>query len=165
MTAQPPPSTSDSDDYFAISSQFVVHAREQLEQGDRLQASEKVWGAANYALKAVAVQRGWRHQGQRTIFAIAYQLSEESQNPSYSSGLLSAQAIHYNFYDDYLDEDYISRGIESVADYVAELDRVRAAPPRPFTVSNHRDQDRLRRLLGETPAIGAHSETGFVQPA
>ncbi len=165
MTAQPLPNTSDSNDYFTISRQFVAHAREQLEQGDRLQASEKVWGAANYALKAVAIQRGWRHQGQRTIFAIANQLSEELQDPSYSAGLLNARAIHYNFYDNDLDEDDIDRGIESVANYVAELDRVRAAPPRPFTVSNHRDQDRLRRLLGETPAIGAHSERGFVQSA
>ena len=155
MTAQPSSSVSDADDYAAISRQFVAHAREQLAQGDRLQASEKVWGAANYALKAVAIQRGWRHRGQRTIFAIANQLSEESRDPSYAGGLLNARAIHYNFYDNDLDDDDVSRGIESVADYVAELDRVRSASPRPFTVSNSRDQDRLRRLLGETPAIGA----------
>ena len=156
--------TSDADDYAAISRQFVAHAREQLAQGDRLQASEKVWGAANYALKAVAIQRGWRHREQRTIFAIANQLSEEMQDPSYSARLLNAQAIHYNFYDDYLGEDDIIRGIESVAGYVAELERVRTLPPQPFTVANSHDQGRLRRLLGETPAIGAHSETGFVQP-
>ena len=154
---------SDADDCAAISRQFVAHAREQLERGDRLQASEKVWGAANYALKAVAIQRGWRHRGQRTIFAIANQLSEESQNPYYASELRGAQAVHYNFYDDYLGEDDIIRGIESVAGYVAELDRVCAAPPQPFTVAEPRDQNRLRRLLGDTPAIGAHSETGFVQ--
>ena len=147
--------TSDADDYAAISGQFVAHAREQLAQGDRLQASEKVWGAANYALKAVAIQRGWRHRGQRTIFAIANQLSEELQNPYHASELRGAQAVHYNFYDDYMNEDDIIRGIESVADYVAELGRVRSEVPRPFTVANPRDQDRLRRLLGETPAIGA----------
>jgi hypothetical protein len=89
----PPPGASDTEDYAAISHRFVVHAKDELRRGNRLQASEKVWGAANYALKAVAAQRGWRHGGQRNVFAIAYQLAEESKRPSFRQHLLAARAI------------------------------------------------------------------------
>ena len=38
---------------------MLAHAREMLERGDRLQASEKIWGAVAHAVKAVAAERGW----------------------------------------------------------------------------------------------------------
>ena len=41
------------------SERLLVHAREMIEKGDRLQASEKIWGAVVHAIKAVARERGW----------------------------------------------------------------------------------------------------------
>ncbi len=163
-TAFPPPGSSDPEDYAAISQKFVAHARDELRRGNRLQASEKVWGAANYALKAVALQRGWRHGGQRNVFAIAQQLAEEANRPYLADQLMAARGIHYNFYDNDLDETDISRGIDAVGRYVAVLDEVRVSPPQPFTIRTEQDQNRLQRLVGRTFAIGTCSEDGFVQP-
>ena len=165
MVSLPPPGSSDPEEYAAISREFVAHARDELRRGNRLQASEKVWGAANYALKAVALRRGWRHSGQRNVFAIAQQLAEETNNPFLSDQLMAARGIHYNFYDNDLDEDDVSRGIDAVERYVDTLDEVRVSPPRPFEIRNEGDQNRLRRLVGITFAVGTSSEEGFVQPA
>ena len=159
----PPPGASDTEDYATISHMFLTHAKDELSRGNRLQASEKVWGAANYALKAVAAQRGWRHGGQRNVFAIAYQLAAETDRRSFRDQLLVARAIHYNFYDNDLDEDYVEAGIEDVEEYVAELDEARISSPQPFTIRTLEDQNRLQRLTGTTFSIGAHSENGFTQ--
>ena len=160
----PPAGSYDAEDYAAISHRFVAHAKDQLDQGNRLQASEKVWGAANYALKAVAIERGWRHAGQRNVFAIAEQLAKESNRPYLNDQLFVARAIHYNFYDNDLSDSSINAGIEAVERYVAELDKVRSSPPQPFTITTTEDRNRVQRLAGRTFAIGTHSEDGFVQP-
>ena len=159
----PPLGASDTEDYTTISHLFLTHAKDELSRGNRLQASEKVWGAANYALKAVAAQRGWRHGGQRNIFAIARQLAEETSRRSFRDQLFLARAIHYNFYDNDLDEYDVRDGVDAVERYVADLDEARVSPPQPFTIRTLEDQNRLQRLTGTTFAIGAHSENGFAQ--
>ena len=159
----PPPGASDTEDYAAISHRFVAHAKDELRRGNRLQASEKVWGAANYALKAVAAQRGWRHGGQRNVFAIANQLAEETNRRSFREQLFVARAIHYNFYDNDLDEEDVNAGVDAVERYVADLDEARISSPQPFTIRTLEDQNRLQRLTGTTFSIGAHSENGFTQ--
>ncbi len=163
-TALPEPGSATSEDYAAISRRFVAHARDELIRGNRLQASEKVWGAANYALKAVAVQRGWRHRGQRNVFAVADQLAAERNRPAFKEYLMLARAIHFNFYENDLEATDIEDGIDSVEQYIADLDAVRAAPPEPFRISDERDRNRIARLVGRTFPIGAHSEGGFAQP-
>ena len=159
----PPPGASDTEDYATTSHLFLTHAKDELSRGNRLQASEKVWGAANYALKAVAAQRGWRHGGQRNIFAIARQLAEETSRRSFRDQLFLARAIHYNFYDNDLDEYDVRDGVDAAERYVADLDEARVSPPQPFTIRTLEDQNRLQRLTGTTFAIGAHSENGFAQ--
>lgn len=163
-TELPDPGSASSEDYAAISHRFAAHARDELSRGNRLQASEKVWGAANYALKAVAVQRGWRHRGQRNVFAVADQLVAERNRPAFKQHLMMARAIHFNFYENDLDETDIEESINSVEQYIADLDAVRAVPPEPFRISDRRDQNRIARLVGNTFPIGTYSEDGFVQP-
>jgi hypothetical protein len=160
----PPPGSDIAEHYAQISHRFVEHAKDQLGSGNRLQASEKVWGAANYALKAIALQRGWRHAGQKNVFAIADQLQKEFARPDLNDRLYIARAIHYNFYDNDLEDWQIQGGITSVENYVADLDMIRAAAPQPFTITTTEDQSRLQRLTGQTFALGTHSENGFVQP-
>ena len=163
-TELPDPGSASSEDYAAISRRFAAHARDELSLGNRLQASEKVWGAANYALKAVAVQRGWRHRGQRNVFAVADQLAAERNRPAFKEYLILARGIHYNFYENDLEEADIEDGINAVDRYIADLDLVRASPPQPFRISDRRDQNRIARLVGDAFPIGTYSEEGFIQP-
>ena len=54
VTAQTP-----QEPHSVHSVRLLDHAGAALEEGDRLQASEKIWGAVSHALRAVASRRGW----------------------------------------------------------------------------------------------------------
>ena len=44
-------------EYAEVSRRLIRQAAEELERGDLIQASEKAWGAAAQAVKAIAEQR------------------------------------------------------------------------------------------------------------
>ena len=151
-----------------VSRIFLDHAGVYLGQGDRIQASEKVWGAAAHALEAIGEQRGWIHNNHSHIFDIGGQLGREfGQEPRFLDYLSQAQAMHQNFYDNIRDVPAIQRALFAVAEFVDELDVIRNSPPRPYTVTDDDDRIRLGRLLGlrrgERPPIGDHSPVGYSQ--
>ena len=159
----PPPGRNTPEGHMVISRNFVDHARNKLARGNHPQASEKVWGAASHALKAVAIQRGWRHGRRSYIFAIAAQLRVEYDRPDLISKLGSADSMHNNSYSNEQGEVSIRDAIASVEQFIDDLDEVRSAPPRPFTVETNSARDRLELLLGKRVKLGDHSDVGFAQ--
>ena len=159
----PVPGSNGADDHEEISRKFVEHAREELEKGNNLQASEKIWGAAAHAVKAIAVQRGWRHGRHDFLFDIAGQVGKEFNRPDLLMPLGMAEALHVNFYENTRDEDFIQAAIDAIEQFVTDLEELRSLPPRPFTVATQAEQNRLQRLLGRRVPMGAHSDVGFVR--
>ena len=51
--------TTHSNNYAAMSRDYMARAEGYLQQGDLVQACEKSWGATACALKSIAEQRGW----------------------------------------------------------------------------------------------------------
>ena len=166
-TGLPPAGANDIDDHVAMSHRFIDHARAELRRGHRLQASEKVWGAAAHALKAIAIQRGWRHSSHLNIIDIGEQLAREFGRDDFNGHLDRADSMHKNFYENNRRAGAILSAINDVESFVAKLDEVRVLPPQPFTVTDNEDRDRLGSLLGlrrgARPAIGSHSKVGFSQ--
>ena len=150
-------------DHAAISRRFISHARDELGKGERLQASEKVWSATVHALKAIAVQRGWRHNHHEYIFPIAGQLAREFDHPDFNISINIADAQHANHYTNQQDEDAIAEAIANVEGFVADLDEVRTSPPRPVTVESNAERNRLQILLGREVPVGTHSQVGFAR--
>ena len=147
---------------------FLEHAGVYLGQGDRIQASEKVWGAAAHALKAIGEQRGWIHSNHSHIFDIGGQIGREfGQETQFLACLSQAQAMHNNFYENIRDIPAIQAALSAVAEFVDELDVIRNSPPRPYTIQDENDRIRLGHLLGlrrgERPPIGDHSPVGYSQ--
>ena len=137
-------------------------------QGDRIQASEKVWGAAAHALKAIGEQRGWIHNNHSHIFDIGGQLGREfGQEQRFLDYLSQAQAMHQNFYDNIRDTRAIQRALSAVSEFVHDLDVIRNSPPLPYIIQDDTDRIRLGHLLGlrraDRPPIGAHSPVGYSQ--
>ena len=163
-TSLPTAGDQSSDDHSALSRRFVEHAKDELSKGNRLQASEKVWGAVAHAIKAIAVQRGWRHQRHSLITAIGDQLAQEYGRPDFSTTVSMAESFHVNFYEDQRAAPAIRAAIAAVEPFIAELDRVRASPPRPYTVMNASEQRLLQRILGRSVQINDYSDVGFSQP-
>ena len=113
------------------SNRFLVHADEMIRKGDRLQASEKIWGAVAHILKAVANERGWEHDGHQRLRNVALHLQDHPAvaNPEIGTLLRSVEAFHRNFYNDNMAMEEIASGLADAASLVRLIDAANAALP------------------------------------
>lgn len=90
---------------------FLVAADIELADGELVQGSEKLWGAAAHAVIAVAQQRGWQHRSHRSmknaVIRIAQELSKDDEllGETILLGFATAEKFHRNYYHDDM-EDY-----------------------------------------------------------
>ena len=162
----PPPGVQSTADRLQISSRLLVHAREELVNGHRLQAGEKAWGAVVQPIKAIAEQRGWPHQSHRDVYEVASQVVlEYGFDTDQARALTDAYRVgHENFYENQYNVEELAGMIERVEDLVPYLHQLTAAPPRPFTITSNVQLRRLCRLTGnDTLEIGDSSPVGFSQ--
>lgn len=152
------------EDHMKMSRRFVAHARSELAKGHRLQSSEKVWGAAAHALKAIAIQRGWNHRSHDLMYVIATQLQAERGRPDLAARFGYTESHHRNFYNNDRFSSEINIAIDNVEELVEELDAVLREGAWPYTVEKPEDQDRLEELTGRRYSIGAKSANGFTVP-
>ncbi|MDE2787032.1 MAG: hypothetical protein OXL37_10255 [Chloroflexota bacterium] len=160
--ALPEPGAATVGDRVQISRRLIRQAPGELERGDRLQATEKVWGALAQMLKAHGQQRGWLDlEGHRTVGHIAIQLAAEYDDIDVADAYVAADNGYRNFYDNEMSPPEIEGIIAVVARVVPELECALYEPPRPFTI---RDGDlwRVRTLTGKQDLqVGDSSPTGF----
>ena len=107
----------------AHSERSLQHAEEQVTGGDRLQASEKAWGAVAHHLKGTAEQRGWSYRTHADVFRIVDRLSREMREPRLKTLFAVANGLHQNFYEDAMELDYVRSEIEDVKELLAILGR------------------------------------------
>ena len=134
---------------------LLRQAYELLSKRDRLQASEKIWDAAAYAVKRVARRRRWPCTSLEDLRDVARYLSDEG---SYASGeadwlftlFTAAESHRENFYGTRSAPDIRAglRGAEQLASLLTQLDEtlpLSLAPPRG---QDYRDyEQRHRRAL------------------
>ncbi len=109
-----------------ISRQFLRQAQDEIDRGDRLQASEKAWGAAAHAVKAVAQRRGWRHNGHRLLFDAITRIYRETGDSAFLHLFRSANSLHTNFYENWQSDELVQDGIDEVATLVEKLEPLSA---------------------------------------
>ena len=108
-----------------ISSVFLEHAEDSLRAGDLLQASEKAWGAVAHCLKSIAQRRNWPSGSHQALSVIKTRLAEESANPAGITSLYkSAEMLHNNFYEDWLEDDVVERCLRNVRELIAILQEI-----------------------------------------
>ena len=110
----------------ATARDFLARARTCLAEDDLLQASEKGWGAAAQAVKAVAQSRGWQHRGHKQFYATIDRLVKETGDMDLGSAFNDAGALHVNFYEGWLSRQSVERNLSRVGDLVERLE--------PFTL-------------------------------
>ena len=103
---------------------MMGQAADELADGDSLQASEKGWGAAAHAVKAIAEGRGWRHTSHADLFKVARMLTDETDKPELMERFMTANGLHINFYEGWLDDETIAKNLVSVRRLLAMLDEV-----------------------------------------
>ncbi len=144
---------ADSNKYAAASRRFMAQARAELEIEDYVQASEKAWGAAACAIKSVAEQREWNHRRHSLLYDVAGQIADELSRPGLLERFGVANALHQNYYEQWMAEDVVESYIPSIELLVSELETVRRSPAPPFAAETRFQRRRLERLT-------ARRETG-----
>lgn len=84
---------------------FLEKADQYFAEGDQIQASEKLWGAAAHAILAVSMDRGWRDSSHRAMKEAAERLADEYGDPLISAEFSTGRQYHRDFYHLFL-EDY-----------------------------------------------------------
>ena len=100
--------------HYVHSERLILHAEEKLAEGDRIQASEKAWGAVAHCFKHLAAQRGWRYETHADAFRISDRLAAELGEPRIKILFTVANSMHGNFYQDQKSLDHIGQEIEEV---------------------------------------------------
>ena len=160
----PPPGVQSDEDRRQISRHLIIHARQELAQGSRLQAGEKAWGAVVQPFKVIAEQRGWPHKSHQDIHDVAGQIAlEYGFDHDQSFALWEAYFIgHQNFYENYHRVEELADMIDRVEGMLPYLIQLTTTPPRPFTITSNTQLRRLRRLTGnDSLKIGDTSAEGF----
>lgn len=179
MTIALPPITDNTPAANMQSSRrFLEHAVLELakEPPERLQASEKGWGAISQAVKAVAKDRRWRSNAHRRTHAILNQIIYEQWGGTATAtelhkDFLAVQALHTNYHENVSEVPNIQAGIQSAQRLVDWLEQVRQDGPRPSVIKDENVQARLAYLLeinhldqeviDQVIPLGKKSDDGF----
>ena len=139
--------------YASMSQEYMAHAEDYLRQGDLKQASEKSWGAAACALKAIAEQRGWNHQSHSLLFDISGQVAEELGRPDLRDLFAVAKSMHQNFYENWEPAEEVEYAVGRVKAYLSELEAVPLELPASFAIETRAQRRRIARLTGQTEPL------------
>ena len=107
--------------YAATGLDFMEKARAYLANDDLLQASEKGWGAAVQAVKAIAEARGWRHKSHVDLYRAIDRLCQETGNRDLVDLFGAAGNLHINFYEGWLTRRMVDQYLTRVEELVAKL--------------------------------------------
>ena len=99
-------------------------ARRDLENGDRIRASEKAWEAIEYTLKAVAVRRGWKYDTQMDAYPIIKRLVNETGDRKLRLLFYSASYVYRNYWIDAIPMEALRDWLADVDEFIAMLDEV-----------------------------------------
>ena len=113
---------SPSEEHSNISRDFLAKAEAALADDDLLQASEKGWGAAAHVIKAVAENRGWRHDGHRALYQAANRLAQETEGTEIRGLFSLAGALHSNFYENWMPPEMVAYNLAQVRDLLEKLE-------------------------------------------
>ena len=112
-----------------ITTEHIQTAREFLEksdryfaEGDELQGSEKMWGAAAHSVMAVAQQRGWSFGDHRSLRTAVRRLAEEQDDPLIEASFGVAEKFHANFYHKFMQDYEFDRDRPAVRRFVERME-------------------------------------------
>ena len=135
------------------SARLLGHAREMLAKGDRLQASEKVWGAVAHGIKALAEERGWPYLIHQDAGVIATYVAQQVGNDDIETYFAAVENLHRNFYEDVWGLDVIERRLGVAEQLLALLSAANETMPRDMAMpTDRRYRNRAERFRAASQA-------------
>jgi len=93
--------------YQSLSEKYLGEARELLEKGDLVQASEKFWGATALTIKMSAAKKGLKLEEHGSLWAFVSTLSRMSSDEELVRFFGEVNVLHRNFYENEMDKDAV----------------------------------------------------------
>ena len=109
------------DEHIQTAQDFLAKSDAYFAEGDVLQGSEKLWGAAAHSVMAVAQQRGWQYGNHYALRQVALRLADEMEDERISLGLGVAEKFHANFYHNFMEDSELDMGRPAVQLFVARM--------------------------------------------
>ncbi|OYT52018.1 hypothetical protein B6U66_02890 [Candidatus Bathyarchaeota archaeon ex4484_135] len=111
--------------YWEAAKGLLSEAEEELSKGDLRQASEKIWGSAALAVKAVALAReGRRLASHGELWRFVSELARQEGDPDIRRLWHVATSMHVNYYEGWADEGLVRGALEDVRKLLAKLERL-----------------------------------------
>ena len=107
--------------YEEISRHLLEQAQEELDRGDILQASDKVWGATAHAVKAVCQRMGWNHHAHNHLSAAANYAASGLNRPDLMEAFGFLEAMHANYYEHQKEADQVGLEVSRANFFIREF--------------------------------------------
>ena len=115
-TAQPP-----IESHEIQSRRLIRHAEERLALGDRFQAAETAWSAADICLKSTADRRGWSYGTHGASFRVVRNLAASENNPQIALLFSAAHDLYRNIDIEVIPLDFLALQLGDVKEFLALL--------------------------------------------
>ena len=150
--------------YEETSRHLLAQAQEELDKGDILQASDKVWEAVTGALKAHSRQRGWSCHTDNYLRDVARYVATEWSREDLRAIYGYLEALYHRLWERDEETDEVQNWLNSAAIYVREMAALQVSTP-PGGLDNipakyKTDQENRRRRLAREPYVSPDSQYG-----
>ena len=150
--------------YEEISRRLLEQAREELDKGDILQASDKVWEAVTGVLKAHALQRGWSCHTDNYLRDVARYVATEWNREDLRAIYGYLEALYRRLWEREEETDEVQNWLNNAAIFVHEMSALQASNPSSsldhIPVKYRTDQENRRRRLARKPYVSPDSQYG-----
>lgn len=110
--------------YQSLSEKYLTEAKEFLNKGDLVQASEKFRGATALTIKMVGAKRGLKLEKHGSLWSLVDTLAKESRDRDILRFLGEANTLHRNFYEKERTETAVETLAEDIEKLIDKLRRI-----------------------------------------
>lgn len=109
-----------------LAEKFMADARREIDEGELVQGSEKLWGAASQALKAYCASHGMPHGKYAQRRHAALELADERGDDAIRLAFKLAESCHANFYNDWMEREDLYGHAADIQTFVEKILDARA---------------------------------------
>lgn len=123
-----------AESYWEASKNLMRRARDELAEGDLMQAGEKTWGVAALALKSLAYKReGLRLSSHEELWEYVSKLVEETHDEELGRLWRSVSSMHVNFYEGWATEKHVKGVIEDTESFIEKVKKLLSSIEKTYT--------------------------------
>ncbi|RLE48622.1 MAG: hypothetical protein DRJ31_06815 [Candidatus Methanomethylicota archaeon] len=113
--------------YWEMCETYLKQAKEEMVKGDLKQASEKIWGSAALAVKAVAyAKEGRRLTSHRELWEYVNKLIKETDDEELGNLWRTALSMHISFYEGWAPREEVERALKNITNFLEKLKKFKS---------------------------------------